>query len=65
MTNKEIEKGCCGWCGFIVNKKDEGENGIVCPKCHNDFWFSEALPLDWKKQGYILINEQLGRGAIK
>lgn len=55
-----MEKRYCGWCGTEVFEKDETEFGIICPHCHNDFWWSETLPEDWKEQGYVLINDRLG-----
>ena len=37
------DTGYCPHCGNIVDQKDEGEYGIICEVCHNDFWFSECL----------------------
>ena len=33
----------CPHCNEDVSKEIETKFGIVCPKCHNDFWASECL----------------------
>jgi hypothetical protein len=50
-----MDKGYCGFCGQEVYQKDEGEFGIICPKCHHDFWFSETLPENYWDKGYSLL----------
>ena len=60
--NKEIptiQTGYCPWCGTTVTSDLEGEYGIFCPTCHNDFWFSETLPADWQEKGFIRLNDRL------
>ena len=54
-----MEKRYCSYCGTEVFQKDETEIGIICPHCHNDFWWSETLPENWKEEGYLLINDEL------
>lgn len=55
-------KRYCPYCGNEVFLESETEYGIICENCHNDFYFSETLPDNWKEGGYILINEVLKKG---
>lgn len=38
------ETNHCPHCGADVTKEPETECGLICPKCHDDFWRSETIP---------------------
>ena len=56
-----MKKCYCPNCGYEMTGKKDTQYGVVCPKCHNDFWISETLPENYKKLGLQTINNLIKR----